>query len=75
MLGVGSLVGEIGLFSADHKRTATIVCETRCVCHTMSDEAIHLLYFQNPDLGFYLIRLVVQRLTQDLSRHAAAAET
>jgi len=68
-LGVGALVGEIGLFSADHKRTATIVCETRCVCHTMTDEAIHLLYFQNPELGFYLIRLVVQRLLQDLQRN------
>lgn len=67
-LGVGALVGEIGLFSADRKRTATIVCETRCVCHVMTDEAIHLLYFQNPELGFYLIRLVVQRLMQDLSR-------
>ena len=68
-LGPGSLVGEIGLFSEDRKRTATIVCETDCVYYTMSDEAIYLLYFQNPKLGFFLIRLIVQRLLRDL-QHA-----
>lgn len=67
-LGSGSLLGEIGLFTLDRKRTATVVCQTTCVCHTMTDEAIHLLYFQNPHLGFYLIRLIVQRLLQDVSR-------
>jgi len=67
-LGAGSLIGEIGLFTEDRKRTATIVCETACICYTMTDEAIYLLYFQNPKLGFYLIRLIVQRLLQDLQR-------
>ena len=68
-LGAGDLVGEIGLFSEDRKRTATVVCDTPCVCYTMTDEAIYLLYYQNPKLGFFLIRLIVQRLLRDL-RHA-----
>ncbi len=72
-LGAGSLVGEIGLFTQDRKRTATIVCETPCICYTMTDEAIYLLYYQNPKLGFYLIRLIVQRLLQDLQRRTTAA--
>ena len=72
-MGAGNLVGEIGLFSEDRKRTATVVCDTPCVCYTMTDEAIYLLYFQNPKLGFYLIRLIVQRLLQDLQRRSAAA--
>jgi len=72
-LGSGTLVGEIGLFSADRRRTATIVCQTDCECYTMTDEAIYLLYFQNPKLGFYLIRLIVQRLLTDLQRRAAVA--
>jgi hypothetical protein len=67
-MGPGSLVGEIGLFTHQRKRTATIVCITRCVCYTMTDEAIELLYFQHPKLGFFLIRLIVQRLLQDLER-------
>ncbi len=71
-LGSGNLIGEIGLFSQDRRRTATIVSETACVCYTMTDEAIYLLYFQNPQLGFVLIRLVVQRLLQDLQRQPGA---
>ena len=73
VLGEGSLVGEIGLFTEDRKRTATVVCQTNCVCYTMTDEAIYLLYFQNPKLGFYLIRLIVQRLLQDLQRRPSTA--
>ena len=72
-LGAGSLIGEIGLFTEDRKRTATVVCETACICYTMTDEAIYLLYFQNPKLGFFLIRLIVQRLLQDLQRRAPVA--
>ena len=71
-LGAGSLIGEIGLFTEDRKRTATIICETACICYTMTDEAIYLLYFQNPKLGFYLIRLIVQRLLEDLQRRSPA---
>jgi CRP-like cAMP-binding protein len=73
-LGAGALIGEIGLFTTHRKRTATIVCETRCICYTMTDEAIYLLYFQNPALGFFLIRLIVQRLLQDLEDRPQTAE-
>lgn len=72
-LGAGSLIGEIGLFTADRKRTATIVCQTACDLYSMTDEAIYLLYFQNPKLGFYLIRLIVQRLLKDLARRPEGA--
>ncbi len=72
-LGPGALIGEIGLFTEERVRTATVVCDTPCVCYTMTDEAIHLLYFQNPKLGFYLVRLIVQRLLQDLQRRPSTA--
>lgn len=72
-LGPGDLVGEIGLFSEDRKRTATVLCETACVCYTMTDEAIYLLYYQNPKLGFFLIRLIVQRLLRDFRQAPAVA--
>lgn len=29
----------------------------------MTDEAAYLLYEQNPQIGFYLIRLVIQQLS------------
>ena len=67
-LGPGSLVGEIGLFSPDHKRTGTITCETDCTLYALSSEAMARLYFVNPKLGYHLMRLVVARLLRDTDR-------
>ena len=68
MQGPGRLIGEIGLFSNEHKRAATVICETDVVCYTMSDEAVYLLYVQNPQVGFYLIRLIIDELRGELQR-------
>lgn len=67
-IGPGELIGEIGLFSPDKIRTQTIVCGTDGELYHMTDEMIFQLYYQNPKLGFYLMRLVVQRLLKDLQR-------
>ncbi len=67
-LAAGHLIGEVGLFSEDHVRAATAICDTDCVLYTMSDEAVFLLYVQNPQIGFYLIRLVIQQLRDELQR-------
>jgi hypothetical protein len=48
-------------------RQATVICETDVVCHTMTDEAAYLLYIQNPQIGFYLIRLIIQQLREQLA--------
>jgi hypothetical protein len=70
LLGAGELIGEIGLFAPDRRRTKTIVCHTDGDLYRMSDEMIYQLYYQNPALGFYFMRLVMQRLFRDLSREA-----
>jgi len=67
-VGPGELIGEIGLFSPEKKRTQSLVCETDGELYYMSEEMIFLLYYQNPKLGFFLMRLVVQRLMRDLNR-------
>jgi len=67
-VGPGELIGEIGLFSPEKKRTQSLVCETDGELYYMSEEMIFLLYYQNPKLGFFLMRLVVQRLLGDLDR-------
>jgi CRP/FNR family transcriptional regulator, cyclic AMP receptor protein len=67
-VGRGELIGEIGLFSPDKKRTQTLVCETDGELYTMTEEMIFQLYYQNPTLGFYFMRLVAGRLLRDLSR-------
>jgi hypothetical protein len=73
-IGPDNLVGEIALFSPEKKRTLTVICETDCELYMMTDEQIYQLYYQNPKLGFYFMRLVVARLLADVQRHKAAAQ-
>jgi hypothetical protein len=37
----------------------------------MTDEMIFQLYYQNPKLGFYFMRLVAERLINDVRRGEA----
>jgi CRP/FNR family transcriptional regulator, cyclic AMP receptor protein len=64
-IGPGSIVGEIGLFSPDNTRTRTIVCATDCTLYSLSSEGMAKLYYQNPKLGFHVMRLIVARLMHD----------
>lgn len=66
--GAGTVFGEIGVFAKDHKRAATLVCETDCVVHEMTAEQVHTLYLQNPRLGFFFMRLIVERLLREIRR-------
>jgi hypothetical protein len=70
-LGVGSLVGEIGLFAPDNRRTGTIVCDTDCTLYTLSADGMAQLYYLNPKLGFHVMRLVVARLMSDAEKARA----
>jgi hypothetical protein len=67
-VGPGELIGEVGLFSPEKRRTQSLVCETDGELYHMTSEMIFRLYYQNPKLGFYLMRLVVQRLLKDVQR-------
>jgi CRP/FNR family transcriptional regulator, cyclic AMP receptor protein len=71
--GPGTLVGEIGMLSPDNLRTLTITCETDCVVYALSAEDMVALYYQNPKLGFHVMRLVVQRLLHDADKARVAA--
>lgn len=61
----GELLGEIGLFSPDHRRMATAICDSEVEVGEIADEKVLQLYYQNPEFGFYLFRLVIQRLLED----------
>jgi len=72
VLSAGDLIGEIGIFSPEKARTQTIVCETDGELYHMTDEMIYQLYYQNPKLGFFFMRLIVERLLRDVRKAAAA---
>ena len=64
----GALVGEIGLFAPDHRRTLSLSAATDCVLYSLTAEQMELLYFDSPKLGFHVMRLVVARLMSDVSK-------
>jgi len=67
----GELLGEIGVFSPHKTRTQTLVAETDGEFYEMTDEMLFQLYYQNPKLGFYMMRLVAERLLNDIQRQQA----
>ena len=73
VLGPGTLLGEIGLLSPDNRRTLSVSCETDCTLYSLSAEGMAQLYYENPKLGFHVVRLIVQRLTHDAEKARLAA--
>jgi len=61
----GDLLGEIGLIAPDNKRTATATCVTDCDFLTLTDREVMQLYYVDPGFGWYLIRLVTNRLLEN----------
>ena len=60
--GAGTLLGEIGLFTPNGRRTMTVRCKTDVEAATIAYDQIKELYFQNPQFGFRLLHLIVGRL-------------
>jgi CRP-like cAMP-binding protein len=67
-LGPGAVLGEIGIFAPSGQRMDTAVCETPVELGVIEHDKIVQLYYQNPEFGFSLIRLVIQRLEDDYAR-------
>ena len=65
LLGPGSLIGEIGIFSPHGQRMDTAICELGVI----ADEKVLQLYYQNPTFGFYSVKLVTHRLLETISKH------
>ncbi len=63
--GAGDVLGEIAAFTPDNRRTCTAVCATDCELFTLSNDAMIQLFYQNPQFGMYLTRVIVQRLLKN----------
>jgi CRP/FNR family cyclic AMP-dependent transcriptional regulator len=68
----GALIGEIGLFSPDHERTTSAICETDVVAFVLTEDKVLQLFYQSPRFGFAVIRLVIGRLLADWSATSGA---
>ena len=80
-LGPGTVVGEMGVLSDAHLRTATVTALQESALGRISAQDFDRVYFTNPSLGLSLIRLIIRRLSDEVetrrlegSRLAAASD-
>ena len=72
-IGPGDVLGEIGAFTPDNKRTCTAVCKSDCVLQTLNNDMLLRLYYQNPTMGLALVRIIVGRLLENWQEADARA--
>ena len=66
-LGSGALVGELGLLSPGQKRTQTLECLEEGRLLGISYDRLKQLFIQNPQFGFFFLRLTTARLFANLA--------
>jgi CRP-like cAMP-binding protein len=65
---VGAIVGELGMLSPSNMRTQTLECIEAGLILSVSYSKVEELYVQNPEFGFYLLRLCSARLFQNIDK-------
>lgn len=62
----GDVSGFMGLLSPSSKRTMSARCETAVELLVMENRDFQKLYYQNPDFGMYLARMITRRFLEAL---------
>jgi CRP-like cAMP-binding protein len=57
-LSDGAVFGEVGLFAPQSVRTVSALCEQDCRLHAIAKDRVLELYYENPQFGFFLIRMI-----------------
>jgi hypothetical protein len=64
---VGALVGELGMLSPSNMRTQSLECVEAGLILSVSYTKVEELYVQNPEFGFYFLRLSSARLFENIN--------
>jgi hypothetical protein len=64
----GRFMGELGFVAPENRRTQTVKCIEDGEVLTITYDKLLELYFQNPEFGYYFLRLTSERLMQNISR-------
>lgn len=62
------ILGELGFLSPNNRRTQSVECVEGGEVLTIDYEKLRELYFQNPEFGYYFLRLTSDRLIQNSAR-------
>lgn len=68
-IGPGKLIGEIGIFAPDRKRTASALCLVDCQMFVISEHDVFDLFARDPHFGLYMIKLITRRMQEGQDRH------
>ncbi len=72
ILGPGTLIGEMGLFTEGNKRVSTARCMSPVRAWRITYSDFEQLYFQNPQFGLHLVRLMMRRMETNFARFSTA---
>ncbi len=64
----GRVLGELGFIEPNNKRTATVESLESGEVLSITYDRLLELYFQNPEFGYYFLRLTTERLMQNIAR-------
>src|ERR1044071_3227391 len=64
----GRIMGELGFIDPKNRRTQTVESLDDGEVLTITYDKLLELYFQNPEFGYYFLRLTTERLMQNLAR-------
>jgi CRP-like cAMP-binding protein len=64
----GRIMGELGFIDPKNRRTQTVESLEDGDVLTISYDRLLELYFQNPEFGYYFLRLTAERLMQNTAR-------
>ncbi len=67
-LWAGAVMGEVGLFARDQRRTATVSCLTDCRVYEVSESKAKELYFQDRRFGFAMLQLIIGRMLENAQK-------
>jgi len=67
-LPVGAIVGELGMLSPLNERTQTLECIEPGMVLSVSYSQVEELYVQNPEFGFFFLRLASARLFENIDK-------
>jgi CRP-like cAMP-binding protein len=65
-LPVGAIVGELGMLSPQGERTQTLECIEDGLVLSVTYAQVEELYVQNPEFGFFFLRLASARLFENI---------
>ena len=64
----GRIMGELGFIDPKNRRTGTVESLENGEVLTITYDRLLELYFQNPEFGYYFLRLTTERLMQNIAR-------